>query len=55
MWLILGLILLAVVVYGLLGLLLQAILGFFGVVVPLWVTVGIVFLIGVLMPNRGSK
>ena len=55
MWLILGLILLAVIIYGVLGLLLQAVLGFFGVIVPLWVAVAIVFLIGVLMPSGGSK
>lgn len=55
MWLILGLILLAVIVYGVLGLLLQAVLGFFGVIVPLWVAVAIAFLIGALMPSGGSK
>lgn len=55
MWFILGLILLAVIVYGVLGLILQAVLGFFGIIVPLWVAVGIVFLIGALMPSGGSK
>lgn len=55
MWLILGLILLAVIVYGVLGFILQAVLGFFGVIVPLWVAVAIVFLFGVLIPSGGSK
>ena len=55
MWLILGLLLLAVIVYGFLGLLLQAVLGFFGVIVPLWVAVSIVFLIGALMPSGRSN
>ena len=55
MWLILGLLLLAVIFYGALGLILQALLGFFGVVVPLWVTVAIVFLVGALKPSGGSK
>ena len=47
--------LLAVIIYGGLGLLLQAILGFFGVVVPLWVAVGIIVLIGTLMPSVRGK
>lgn len=55
MWLILGLLLLAVIIYGALGLLLQAVLGFFGVIVPLWVAVAIVFLVGALKPSGGSK
>src|SRR5699024_11342642 len=42
-------------VYGVLGLILQAVLGFFGVIVPLWVAVGIVFLIGALMPSGRSE
>lgn len=46
--------LLAVVIYSGLGLLLQAILAFFGVPVPLWVAVGIIFLISALMPNRSG-
>lgn len=55
MWLVLGLLLLTVIVYGFLGLLLKAVLGFFGVIVPLWVAVSIIFLIGALMPSGGSK
>ena len=55
MWFILGLILLAVVVYGVLGFILQAVLGFFGVIVPLWVAMGIVVLIGAFMPSGGNK
>ena len=55
MWLILGILLLAVIIYGALGLLLQAVLGFFGVIVPLWVAVAIVFLVGALKPSGGSK
>ena len=55
MWLILGLILLAVIVYGVLGLLLQVVLGFFGVIVPLWVAMGIVILVGALMPSGGNN
>ena len=55
MWLILVLILLAVIVYGVLGLLLQVVLGFFGVIVPLWVAIAIVFLIRALIPVGGSK
>ena len=51
MWFILGLILLAVIVYGVLGLILQAVLGFFGVIVPLWVAMGIVILVGAFMPS----
>ena len=46
---------LALIIYLLLGLLLQAILGFFGVIVPLWVAVGIVFLVGAVMKSGGSK
>lgn len=52
---ILGLILLAVIIYGVLGLLLQAVLGFFGVIVPLWVAMGIVILVGALMPSGGNN